>query len=274
MATALDGWKVSGLLFQVALPLLVPIGVLVYLRARLRMRFRPLWVGMGVFVVFSLILEGRLNNYLLGVNPTTKSLLGPAIPFAAYAALAAGLFEEGGRYVGFKLLLPKHRELRDGLAYGTGHGGTEALLIGFVSSLQALVLVLQVASGHTAGIPQATLDLIHTQLASTPRLMFYIGGLERLFAFVIQMGLSLLVLLAVRKNRLRLLFLAIGLHAAVDVFAALYQRAAVSLWLAEGAAGVAALLAVWALLTSSRWWPKSVGPEAPEAGGVPGGKAA
>jgi uncharacterized membrane protein YhfC len=272
MAPTLDAWKIGGLAFQAALSLLVPIGAVVYLRRRQHISGRPLLVGVGVFVVFALLLEGSLNYYVLNINAATEAWLRPVFAYAAYGAFAAGVFEELGRYLGFTVLLRRNRELRDGLAYGTGHGGIEAILLGAVSSIQALIVVLTLHSGRTPIMPAAALELLTKQFAAASRLMFYVGGLERLFAFAIQIGLSLLVLLAVRKGRVGFLLLAIGLHAVVDVPAALYQRAAAPLWIAETVAGVAAAVAACAVLTSSKWWPRAAASSREEGGAGPSGE--
>ena len=46
-----------------------------------------------------------------------------------YGGLMAGVFEETGRYVSFKWFLKKETRIQDGLSYGIGHGGIEAMLI-------------------------------------------------------------------------------------------------------------------------------------------------
>ncbi len=50
------------------------------------------------------------------------------IPFLLLSSLTAGLFEETGRWAGYRYLL-KERSLRIGVMFGLGHGALEAILL-------------------------------------------------------------------------------------------------------------------------------------------------
>ena len=153
--------------------------------------------------------------------------------YVLYGALAAGVFEETGRYVGFRFLLRKHTDRSVSVMYGIGHGGIEAILVGGVSAISNLVFSLQYNSGALAGNSAA--ETAGNSLAAMIPGLFFVSGIERLIAVCLHIALSVLVFLAVqRAGRLWLYPAAILLHAGADVFAALYQKGVLTnVWLVE-----------------------------------------
>ncbi len=109
---------------QIVTAFLLPVLAFMLLRKKSGgFSWRSAFVGAAVFVVFSQVLEKLLHVYVFTMNPTTMKWMDNAWIYALYGGLAAGLFEELGRYAGFKLLLRRNRTRLDGLSFGTGHGG-------------------------------------------------------------------------------------------------------------------------------------------------------
>ena len=63
------------------------------------------------------------------------------------ASFTAGLFEETGRLVVMLLLLKAFHRLADGLAFGLGHGGLEAMLLVGLTYVSNLVLAVLMNTG-------------------------------------------------------------------------------------------------------------------------------
>lgn len=213
--------SIVGLGVQALLSFLVPFLLLAYWRKREQISWRTVLIGMFVFILFSQILEKLMHTYLLIQNRTTAAFLMQPFIYATYGALAAGIFEEVGRYLAFRFLLKGKTERREGLALGLGHGGIESILVGGLSAVQGISLAMMINQGTfeaTIGnrLPAETLAAIKNSLIGAPPYLFYLGGLERMIALVIQIAMSLLVLLAIRKGDLRYLLYAILAHAAID----------------------------------------------------------
>ncbi len=115
-------------------------------------------------------------------------------------SLTAGLFEEIGRYVGYRWLLRNDAKTwAQGVLYGLGHGGCEAAL--FVGGLGALTLVniavlsrLDVAN---LGLPPEQQQLVAQQLsaiAAQPWWYPLLGAWERIWALAFHVAMSLVVL--------------------------------------------------------------------------------
>jgi uncharacterized membrane protein YhfC len=211
------------------LDLLWPVAIFIICRRRMTLAARSILIGAGVFFVFSQVLEKALHIYLLQLNQETAAwLTGVPIRYAIYGCLAAGLFEEIGRYLAMRFLVRPTGNPGTAVAYGLGHGGIEAVLLGGLAMVQTFVLALMLNAGTldaTLGPSMAPAALARTRAAleQLSVLPVALGCLERLVTLLVQIGLSLIVWRAVEQRRASWLMLAIVLHAAVDFFAMLYQ---------------------------------------------------
>src|SRR5699024_12503314 len=86
------------------------------------------------------VLEAILHQAVFFVDIFTTNWLQNPLVYAIYASLAAGVFEEIGRFIGFRFLLKKFRSWKDGIAYGIGHGGIESMLVVGMIALSDIVL--------------------------------------------------------------------------------------------------------------------------------------
>ncbi|MDI6604011.1 MAG: YhfC family glutamic-type intramembrane protease [Thermoanaerobacteraceae bacterium] len=60
-------------------------------------------------------------------------------------------------------------------------------------------------------------------ILNTPAYLFLLSGFERLFAFTLQIALSILVFYSIKSGRYKFFLYALLLHFSTDIFAALYQ---------------------------------------------------
>ncbi len=235
------------------LMLAAPLALGALLARRLRVQWSLYAAGAAGFFV-SQILHVPFNLALL--NPALEragwqpgagipgGLLGPAL-----LGLSAGAFEEPARYLVYRLVGRRGRTWSGGLMLGAGHGGLEAILLGAVvlyGFFQAVAYrgadLNQLLPPGQAAAAEANLNAywsvpVHTAL---------LGAVERILALCVQMGLSILVLQAVRRRNLLWLGLAIGWHMLVDGVA-LIALAAWGAWAAEGVIAVLALLSLGAI---------------------------
>ncbi|WP_166240861.1 YhfC family intramembrane metalloprotease [Paenibacillus turpanensis] len=219
----------AGAAMQILISLLLPILFIVYFHKRGGFSWKAAGVGILVFVVFSQVLEKLLHVYVFSVNPVTAQALGNPWLYALYGGLAAGFFEEFGRYFGWKLLLRNRLERKDGISLGVGHGGIEAILIGVIGGVQTIAFALLMQQGKLeealgASAPPEAVAQIRGALVTTPWWEYIAAGLERLPAMLLHIAFSLLVLIGVRSGKLKYVLYAALLHAAVDFPVALYQK--------------------------------------------------
>jgi uncharacterized membrane protein YhfC len=220
----------------------LPVALLIAARLKFKARIVPVLVGAGVFVLFALILEQLLH--LVVFNILGLSVSGAPVVYVVYAILAAGVFEETGRFIAFKLLRKKYRGVETGLAFGIGHGGAEALLLVGLTMVSNIVLSIMINNGSIDALGNSEqIALGVNALTDTAPVMFLLSGIERAFAISVQISLSVIVWCSVNHPRKTWLFpVAIALHAMVDLPAALTQVGVIgTMWITE------ALLAVCAV---------------------------
>ena len=123
-----------------------PLGLGIFFWRKSKGRWRFFLIGCIIFPVFVLILERTAHSLLLYGAPGAV-LQGNIWLYAFYAGLMAGVFEECGRWLAFKLSLRWSRGPGDALMYGAGHGGIEAILLAGMTMLSNITLALALNRG-------------------------------------------------------------------------------------------------------------------------------
>lgn len=218
-----------------AISLLLPVVLLiVWMRKNRGMKISPFWAGAAVFVIFALFLEQVLHYFVL-IRPSALSefVNGNLWAFVLYGALAAGVFEETGRFLAFKTVLGNKKEKENAITYGIGHGGIESILVVGISMVSSMVMMLTIRSlggvdGYVALVPKNSQDVVRASVEAllfTPSYHFLLAGIERISTIIFHIALSVLVFSAAhRPGKWYLYPLAIFIHMFLDVFAVLYQR--------------------------------------------------
>jgi uncharacterized membrane protein YhfC len=139
---------------------------------------------------------------------------------ALVAGLSAGICEEGARYLVLRFWRREARSWIRGVAFGTGHGGVEALFTaGLVLVTFVNMIILRQMGLETLGLTGEMLKQAQTQVEAYWSMVWYLpllGGLERVFVIAVQIALSLLVVQALARDNLFWLLGAVGAHALVD----------------------------------------------------------
>ena len=223
VTTATLVWLVIGAVFAFALP----ISLLVWWRKTRKAKLLPFFVGAAAFVVFAVVLETLLHQVcVFGDNAVSRAINANPYLYMLYGGLAAGVFEETGRYVAFhRLLRPNRFPGRDtAVTYGIGHGGIEAML---TLGLGYAALYLTSGAGENLALLADAVGAITTAVVLA-------AMLERVSAMILHIALSCFVFLAVRgKGQWTWFPFAVLLHAMADMPAALYQRGVLPLWPVE-----------------------------------------
>ena len=224
---------------------LFPIGIFIYFKIKEGISIKTTLGGIIGFVLFALILEQILHKIVMSSNIIPVNTLA----FGIYGALAAGVFEETGRFLVFKTFIKNKREWKDGLGYAIGHGGIEAILLGGLSFLNSLIITFALNSGTLdtmlKGQSESMVEGIKASVMNATPLMIGVGGIERIFAFMVQVGLTFVVFYGIKKRKNIYLLYAILLHALVDIVPALYQTKIISnVFIVEAVVGIFAIIAV------------------------------
>jgi uncharacterized membrane protein YhfC len=241
---------------------LVPVVLYRRLRRPFVLDWRDTITGIAVFALFATVIERALNSYVLSHDSPFASVLAHPLVFVTYGALAAGVCEEVGRYIGMRLLARRAGQRGDvpldstGLGYGIGHGGAEAWLIGVLVQLQWIVFSVLANRGeldqHLTNLPMNAVLRVHMILATLSPTFAGVFVLERAVAMVFQIGLSVLMWRGVRAGSKTILLVAIVAHALIDVPAAMYQARLAALPVVDGIYAVAAIVIAVVLFRTCR----------------------
>ena len=167
-----------------------------------------------------------LNPVLARLGFGTGSEGQPAGALAVSAlllGLSAGVFEEGARFLVYRFWIRRARSYREGVIFGLGHGGAEAILVGVLAILQHAQAYALRGQDLSTVVPADQLAAAEAQIQqywATPASAFLLASVERASALAVQITLAVIVLQAFTRPRGGLwLVAAVAWHAAVDAAA-------------------------------------------------------
>lgn len=202
-----------GIIIALMISILLPLCGLIYSLST--KRGLPFVLGILAFVLSQMVLRIPLINYVSdhSIQYHMFRVTHPVV-FALFIGFSAGVFEEFTRFFAMRFFM-KLRDWKSGILFGFGHGSIEAVLF--------------------LGVP--VVSFLFTTSIVTPGEMYALGGLERFFAMLLHIGLSILVLQTVVTKRIHYLLIAIVLHGVIDSFvglASLMFSYEMALWAIEG----------------------------------------
>lgn len=190
---------------------------------KLAVNWKYFWFGTLVMLVAQPLTRVPLIEVLQ--STVLAPLLRTSIVFnwvwLVILAVTAGLFEEGGRYIGYRLFMSRESKTwAKAVMYGLGHEGLESVLLG--GGLQIVLPLLSAAllsSINLDLLPEASRQAAIQQIAFVNALPIWsplLVAWGRLWSFPLQVALSVMVLQVFRQRQMRWFFLAILLHALID----------------------------------------------------------
>lgn len=191
-------------------------------RKQLGVGWKYFWFGALVFLVFQLLTRIPLTVVL--ADTVLAPLLRTSATFnwiwLVILAVTAGLFEEVGRYVGYRLFMRREpKTWSKAVMYGIGHEGLESIVLVGRQIILTLLSIAILSAININNLPVAQRQPIIQQVTAINALPVWFPLLpvwERLWSFPLQVALSVIVLQVFRRHQVYWLFLAILLHALID----------------------------------------------------------
>ena len=223
----------------VLMALVAVIGFFI-MKSRMKINVKAMVTGAVIWFVFAIVLKSLLLSPLLILdNSVSRAIKENVWLYYFIGAVAAGLFEETGRLVAFRTVLKKSDDKQDSLSYGLGHGGFEALYLGYqIASVGIMMAMINkggidaLAKGASPEMTQQLLDSIK-QYSSNDMLHALLFGFERIPAVFVHISGSVLVYAAVKERKMWLYLLAMFLHFVIDFTLVLYYAEIFPLWVTE-----------------------------------------
>ena len=205
------------------LEILIMLGFPVGLWLLLKRRPGIAWglIGAGALTFIASQIAHLPLNWALGLLGGEGGMASWPLPLMALVAgLSAGVCEETARYLVLRYWRREARSWEQGVAFGAGHGGAEALILGLLVAATFVAMVaLRGMDLKALGLSGETLKQAQAQMDAYWSVSWYLpllGGLERVFAITIQIAMSLLVVRALVRHNVGWLLAAIGAHTLVD----------------------------------------------------------
>lgn len=230
----------------------LPICALVVWKKRAGESWFAVISGALGFLLFSKVLEAGVHIYCIVLeNPVSRAITGNVFLFTLYGCAMAGIFEEVGRYLVFRLPLRRKKNPQTAIGYGIGHGGIEVYVNVLAQMILLIVMSLRYNQGGEAAVGSAGAAMVASTAVGFSAVTAILYVLERVFAMAFHVAMSVVVFAAVRQKRPALLLLAILIHGIIDIPAALFQYGVMNLYWFEA---MFALLIVAACGISVKYW--------------------
>ena len=221
------------IIINMILGIVFPTALCIFYKKKYNTSLKAFWIGAAVMLVFALILESGFHQLVLR-TPIGITIFTSPVWYCIYGGLAAGIFEECGRFLAMKFVLKKEQgNNNNALMYGAGHGGFEAFFLLSIGQINNLIYSFAINAKQTELLTgpldeanKVALEQIFDELINSSPVMFLVSPIERIAAIAAQIALSVLVWTAVKygKNKIGLLFLAILLHASLDTIPVLFKN--------------------------------------------------
>ena len=265
--------SIPSLVITVILMIAIPVCFFIYWRRKHKEQTRIRWLIAGAvgFIVSARVLELAIHYLCIIMdNPISRFINGNTAAFVLYGITMAGVFEECGRHVILKYIMKKNRTRENAVMYGIGHGGIEILAVLLPSMILYLAVAVLFSQGDTETALKALNITEETAAAALPSVqaaaafdyaMMAMNVVERVFALLFHIGLTVIVFYGVMNAGKIYLPMAILLHMLMDTLPALYQRGQAPLWAVEVWAAVWTVIVV---LIAGKLYGKMVRPSQAE----------
>lgn len=209
----------------------IPVGLATILTRRFKIGWGIWWLGGVTFIAsqvghipFNIAADLMCKRNWLPIPPQNWRL----VFSATFLGLSAGLWENWFRYIAYRWWVKVKLSYRRGLLLGAGHGGMEAILVGFIS-LYSLFNIWFLHGRNIADfVPADRIPLIEQQLETYWSLSWYmpfLGVAERVFTIIFHITASVIVLQAFTRGKIIWVWFAVGWHALMDGVFAVYLPA-------------------------------------------------
>lgn len=223
-----EGRTIMGTIWIFLTCFVVPFGLLSMFVKKNRRCLLTFGIGALTFFVSQVLLRIPLLAWWQTQASVQVWIAANSYVYVLLLCFSAGLFEETGRLISFKLL-KKTNTLYEAIAFGLGHGGIEAILLVGIPALSqtlslenallagserfaailvhvtlSIIIFIGVKKGH-AFLYWALAIMLHGMFNLIPQMIIYMGGslfLSECFLFIVVIGLCAGVYFLMIKERI------------------------------------------------------------------------
>ena len=213
--------------FEALFGIMLPFAAAFFWYKKKKSGIIPMLIGAATFFAVAVVLEGIFHAlFLFVITPVADFINSNFFVYVLYGSFMAGIFEETGRFVSFKLMKKRYSELDDAVAFGIGHGGFEcAYVLGIgIGSYIIMAFMINMGLGNLifAGMTEAEIAMavpILENIASVTPGLALAAIAERISAMTFHICNSVIVFNGVKNGKISRLFIAIFAHGAFNMAA-------------------------------------------------------
>lgn len=211
----------------------IPVILFCYFKLKMKCKAIPFLAGVLTMILSAFVLEQILHMLVMS-SPIGGTISGNIVLYGLYGAFCAALFEEVGRYITMRYILKKHLgDRKTALMYGAGHGGIECFFILVFGMASNLAIIMTLNSGSMdllrSTISQADYEqviLVMQTLATTSPATFGLSVVERIFAVVAQLAMSVVMWKAASTGDFKFFGISFAMHFVLDFASVLVNSVA------------------------------------------------
>lgn len=225
----------------------VPIAGIIFMQIKYKRSLIPFLVGAATFFISQIGIRIPILQVILPQQSWFVDLqYNHYLLYYVFLGVTAGIAEEVARVIAIKFCMKKSQRYCDGISFGLGHGGIEAILLVGISYISLLVVYIMFQNGtamNMLGMTEPYYSLIAAQCNSLSFANLIMGGIERISAMAMHIGWSVLIMTGIKKGKtIWYMILAILLHGICDASIGFFQKAGINVY------GIEAILAVYAMI--------------------------
>lgn len=204
----------------------IPAGLWLTLARAFKPGWRLLLIGALTFILSQVF---HLPFNALALSPLIEAMGWQMLPGSSglllvsiLLGLSAGLFENIARYLALRYWAKGARSWEQGVMFGAGHGGGEAIILGIITLLTFFRFLALRGVDLSTVFPADQVPIAQAQLDAywnSPWYFFLLAPLERVWAICLHIFATLLVVRAINRRNLAWLGAAILMHSFLDAFA-------------------------------------------------------
>ncbi len=240
---------------------LAPIVLVIVLGQRLG--WRPRWIAAGAVTFIGSRMIHLPLNWVLGQIGLIPSATPVSVQTALVLGLTAGVCEELARAAALTWWVSEVRDGNKSAAFGLGHGGIEAVIIGILGGFSIInMIALQTMDLGALGLEPEQLEQVKAQVAAfanQPAWQPVIPAWERAMAMINHLFMTTLVMTGLMKREWGWIAGAIAWHTAIN---------AIAVWLHQhhGILAAEGALTAMTVAAAALWW-RQVGADLKSARG-------
>jgi uncharacterized membrane protein YhfC len=227
-----------------------PLVIIVYMYKKHIISWKVVLMGAAAFIISQSILRVNILKILNNSTWFNINVMQDYMVYSLFLGITAGIFEETARFICFKVFLKNKYQWHTGIAFGAGHGGIEALIFVLPACINNLIYSLAINSGKfesmltKSGISSNMIVQMKVSLINAKSYVFLMAGLERIFAIIIHIAMTLMVLYAIKYRKNIYFLYAILFHAILNSPLEILMHFEVNIIFVEGYVMIMALISI------------------------------